>query len=177
MPVCWVAKSSLTCTSTTSFFSMCILFLVGRKQNENLLFFPFCAYCMTVTFTHDFQGWEVQLWLAHVPPVECTPGKPTGYQAPMKMFSWIYSPVEVHIQPCLVLLCALQRCLTGVNMQDAAALSLFCQHPAAPGRSVSSSFLRLLLQYMPPTSSGRGPACFISLSQFSQDHTGFLSTD
>lgn len=69
---------------------------------------------MTATFTHDFQGWEVQLWFAQVLPVECTPGKPTRHQASMQTFSWIYSPVKVHIQLCLVLLCALQRCLTGM---------------------------------------------------------------
>lgn len=133
---------------------------------------------MTATFTHDFQGWEVQLWLAHVPPVECTPGKPTGYQA--SMLGWIYSRVKAHIRPCLVLLCALQRCLPGISMQGAAALFLFCQHPAVPGRSVSSSFPRLLLHHhLPPTSCGRtsptswGHACFTSLSQFSHDHTDF----
>lgn len=162
-------------TSTTSFFQHVYFIPSGKEAKLKL------AFLLILCLLHDcdlYSQFSRVLWLAHVPPVECTPGKPTGYQAPMKMFSWIYSPVEVHIQPCLVLLCALQRCLTGVNMQGAAALSLFCQRSAAPGRSVSSSFHRLLLHYhMPPISSGRGPAYFTSLSQFNHDHTGFLSTD
>lgn len=89
----------------------------------------------------------------------------------MKMFSWIYSPVQVHIQTCLVLWCALQRCLTGISTHGAAAPSLFCQHPAAPGRSVSSSFHRLLLHYhTPPTSSDRGRVFYLPFSVQSWSH-------
>lgn len=95
----------------------------------------------------------------------------TWYQGSVKMFSWIFSPVKVHLQPCSVLLRALQSRLTGIGTR----WWCFCQHPAAPGSSVHTSFRRLLLNHMPPTSSCRtsptlwGPVWFPCLSQLSLD--------